>query len=148
MTTIYRIWSRDGTDYGAWQGADAEAAWAAMVADGGPGVDVEGEPTEGRPDDWVIEPMRCACPHCAAPASVQVEGEGYCDACADYSVDEGGSVLCAAHDIPDIDWEAIEVAPAGSGRPNRVEGRSADGRHWYAEDRGGWTVPVPTGDAR
>ena len=90
----------------------------------------------------------CECPSCAAPATHLDEAGHYCDACADYSVTAEGEVLCAAHDVPDIGWGPIEVAPAGSGRPNRVEGRSADGRRWYAEDRGGWTVPMPTGDAR
>lgn len=53
----YSIESRDGTDFGVWEGATPAAAWEAMVAAaGGASTDADGNPTEGTIDDWIVTP--------------------------------------------------------------------------------------------
>lgn len=91
---------------------------------------------------------RCGCTWCMAETRDPSddgweldEGRWYCPDCVDYSTDEDGEVLCGHHDVPGIEWGPIETP--GGGAPNLWHGRSADGREWVREDRGGWTVPRP-----
>lgn len=53
----YRISSKAGVDFGVYEGDTPEAAFAAMVAEGGDGVDSEGGSTSGSIGDWVIDPV-------------------------------------------------------------------------------------------
>lgn len=53
----YRISSKAGVDFGVYEGDTPEAAFAAMVAEGGDGVDSEGGSTSGSIGDWIIEPV-------------------------------------------------------------------------------------------
>lgn len=52
----YQIESKSGVVYGVYQGATPEAAFRAMVEDGGAGTNTSGEPTEGLAGDWIITP--------------------------------------------------------------------------------------------
>jgi len=52
---LFRIYDRTGADYGVWEGETPQDAWEAMVRDaGGPATDVDGNPIEGRLEDWEI----------------------------------------------------------------------------------------------
>lgn len=51
----YRITSKAGAEFGGYEGETREAAFAAMVADAGDGVDADGNSTAGTPSDWIIE---------------------------------------------------------------------------------------------
>ena len=55
MSNSYRITSKAGADFGVYQGATAEEAFAAMVAESGDGVDTDGNSTAGTMADWIIE---------------------------------------------------------------------------------------------
>lgn len=48
----YQITSASGEDYGVWEGADAQEAFARMVSDGGDGVDTDGDSTAGDFSRW------------------------------------------------------------------------------------------------
>lgn len=53
MSKFY-IESKAGVIFGIYEGASAEDAFEAMVADGGDGYDVDGRRLAGTPDDWII----------------------------------------------------------------------------------------------
>lgn len=53
MSKFY-IESKAGVIFGIYEGASAEDAFEAMVADAGDGYDVDGRRTAGTPDDWII----------------------------------------------------------------------------------------------
>lgn len=53
MSKLY-IESKAGVIFGIYEGASAEDAFEAMVADGGDGYDVDGRRLAGTPDDWII----------------------------------------------------------------------------------------------
>lgn len=51
----FKITSKAGVDFGVYEGATAEEAFAAMVVDGVDGVDTDGNSTAGTIGDWIIE---------------------------------------------------------------------------------------------
>lgn len=52
--TAYRITGSAGIDYGTYHGDTPDAAFRAMVTDGGDGVNIDGHSTSGTTDDWYI----------------------------------------------------------------------------------------------
>lgn len=55
MNKTYQISSKAGVDFGLYSGETPEAAFAAMVAEGGDGTDADGNSTAGSMADWITE---------------------------------------------------------------------------------------------
>ena len=88
----------------------------------------------------------CNC-HCSEPATTTDDnGVPVCLACASYTVDDDGDVVCSRMTeggtvchicYDDIEWGCIQT---GSGRSNYTEGtcQCSPEYGWYLEERGNW----------
>lgn len=94
--TSFRIASKSGSDYGIYDGVTPEAAFAAMVADGGGEI---GAPEVGTADDWVIVPV----------VEYVVEGRGERGDWSREYVEAGGEAVFATQTEADAALDDLAV---------------------------------------